>query len=390
MAHTMERIPAEPLVANGETPGNGCQFLDHARKDQRLVVLGDSPLVAEAPEHLLDDDTTPTEKFFIRNNGSLPAGVDNPDAWTIRIDGSVNSPLELCLGEIKQRFQARTHRMVLECGGNGRAFFTPPARGNQWTNGGVGCADWTGVPLKDVLQAAGLQSSAKFTGSRGADIPLSGDPTKSSISRGNPLAKSLDPHTMIVWAMNGQPLPTIHGGPVRLLVPGWPGSLSTKWLTRVQVRETPHDGEGMGGTSYRVPVTPIVPGSSNDGASFRDLEAMPMRSIITSPAHGTRLPSGTRDLPLRGAAWDSDVGIGRVDISIDFGQSWQQTAMIAATNRYDWSRWTYTVKLPSDGYFELWVRATDKKGTPQPFAAANWNPQGYGANPINRIAVVIG
>lgn len=390
MAHTMERIPAEPLVANGETPGNGCQFLDHARKDQRLVVLGDSPLVAEAPEHLLDDDTTPTEKFFIRNNGSLPAGVDNPDAWTIRIDGSVNSPLELCLGEIKQRFQARTHRMVLECGGNGRAFFTPPARGNQWTNGGVGCAEWTGVPLKDVLQAAGLQSSAKFTGSRGADIPLSGDPTKSSISRGNPLAKSLDPHTMIVWAMNGQPLPTIHGGPVRLLVPGWPGSLSTKWLTRVQVRETPHDGEGMGGTSYRVPVTPIVPGSSNDGASFRDLEAMPMRSIITSPAHGTRLPSGTRDLPLRGAAWDSDVGIGRVDISIDFGQSWQQTAMIAATNRYDWSRWTYTVKLPSDGYFELWVRATDKKGTPQPFAAANWNPQGYGANPINRIAVVIG
>ena len=146
----------------------------------------------------------------------------------------------------------------------------------------------------------------------------------------------------------------------------------------------------MGGTAYRVPVTPIVPGSSNDGASFRDLEAMPMRSIITSPAHGTRLPSGTRDLPLRGAAWDSDVGIARVDISIDFGQSWQQTAMTTPTNRYDWTRWIHTVKLPSDGYFELWVRATDKKGTPQPFAAANWNPQGYGANPINRIAVVIG
>jgi len=390
MAQIMERIPAEPLAGNGEIPGNGDQFLDYGRKDQRLAVLGDSPLVAETPEHLLDDDRTPTEKFFIRNNGSLPARVDNPDAWTIRVDGSVNSPLELCLGEIKQRFQARTHRMVLECGGNGRAFFTPPARGNQWTNGGMGCAEWTGVPLKDVLQAAGLQSSAKFTGSRGADIPLSGDPTKSSISRGNPLAKSLDAHTMIVWAMNGQPLATIHGGPVRLLIPGWPGSLSTKWLTRVQVGETPHDGEGMGGTAYRVPVTPIVPGSSNDGTSFRDLEAMPMRSIITSPAHGTRLPSGTRALPLRGAAWDSDGGIAQVEISIDFGQSWQQTAMTAPTNRYDWTRWTHTVKLPSDGYFELWVRATDKKGPPQPFAAANWNPQGYGANPINRIAVVIG
>jgi len=338
----------------------------------------------------LDDDTTPTEKFFIRNNGTLPGRVDKPDAWTIRIDGSVNSPLELRLGDIKQRFQARTHRMVLECGGNGRAFFKPPARGNQWTNGGVGCAEWIGVPLKDMLQAAGLQSSAKFTGSRGADIPLSGDPTKSSISRGNPLAKSLDDYTMIVWAMNGQPLTTIHGGPARLLVPGWPGSLSTKWLTRIQVRETPHDGEGMGGTSYRVPVTPIVPGSDDDGKSFRDLEALPMRSIITSPAHGTRLPAGTRDLPLRGAAWDGDVGVARVDVSINFGQSWQQAAITAPTNRYDWARWTYTVKLPSDGYFELWVRATDKKGTPQPIAAANWNPQGYGANPINRVAVLIG
>ena len=388
MAQTIERNPAEPLAANDA--GNGSQFLDYAGKDQRLVVLGDPPLVAQTPEHLLDDDTTPTERFFIRNNGTLPGRVDNPDAWTIRIDGSVNSPLELRLGDIKQRFQARTHRMVLECGGNGRAFFNPPARGNQWTNGGVGCAEWIGVPLKDMLQAAGLQSSAKFTGSRGADIPLSGDPTKSSISRGNPLAKSLDDYTMIVWAMNGQPLTTIHGGPARLLVPGWPGSLSTKWLTRIQVRETPHDGEGMGGTSYRVPVTPIVPGSDNDGKSFRDLEALPMRSIITSPARGTRLPAGTRDLPLRGAAWDGDVGVARVDVSINFGQSWQRAAITVPTNRYDWARWTYTVKLPSDGYFELWVRATDKKVTPQPIAAANWNPQGYGANPINRVAVLIG
>ena len=389
MAQKTERNPAE-LFASDEASGNSSQFLDYAGKDKRLVVLGDPPLVAETPEYLLDDDTTPTEKFFIRNNGTIPAHVDNPDAWTIRIDGSVNSPLQLCLGDIKQRFQARTYRMVLECGGNGRSFFTPSTRGNQWTNGGVGCAEWTGVPLKDMLEAAGLQSSAKFTGSHGADIALSGDPTKSSLSRGNPLAKSLDQQTMIVWAMNGQPLTTIHGGPARLLVPGWPGSLSTKWLTHIQVRETPHDGEGMGGTSYRVPVTPIVPGSSNDGSNFRDLEVMPMRSIITRPAHGTRLPAGTRDLALRGAAWDGDAGVARVDVSSNFGQSWQQTAITAPTNRYDWARWTYTVKLPSDGYFELWVRATDKNGISQPLAAANWNPQGYGANPINRIAVLIG
>jgi len=370
--------------------GKGPQFLDFPGKDKGLVVLGDRPLVAETPEHLLDDDTTPVGKFFIRNNGQIPDDPADPDAAVIRVEGDLNTPLELRLGDIKQRFRPQTLRMVLECGGNGRSFFTPPGRGNQWTNGGAGCAEWTGARLKDLLDAAGLKSSAKFTGSSGTDAHLSGDPSKLAISRGNPIAKSLDEHTMIVWAMNGQPLPTIHGGPVRLLVPGWPGSLSTKWLNRIVVRETPHDGQGMGGTSYRVPVVPIVPGSNDDGKTFRDLESMPVRGIITNPENGARLAKGTRDLPLRGAAWDGDVGVGRVDVSIDYGQTWLQADMAAPTNRYDWVRWRRAVTLPSDGYFELWVRATDKNGVAQPVVAPNWNPQGYGANPINRIAVLVG
>jgi sulfite oxidase len=280
--------------------------------------------------------------------------------------------------------------MMLECGGNGRAFFSPTARGNQWTNGGAGCAEWTGVKLADVLRAAGLKDSAKFTGSWGTDPHLSGDPEKRSISRGNPLAKSMDDHTMIVWAMNGQPLAHIHGAPVRLLVPGWPGSLSTKWLSNIVVRSTPHDGAGMGGTSYRVPVTPIVPGSNNDGKSFRDMEAMPIRSIVTSPGNGARLPAGTRSMALRGAAWGSESGVARVDVSVDFGQTWQQAAMAAPRNPFDWTRWTHAMPMPSDGYFEVWSRATDRNGVSQPVVAANWNPQGYGANPVNRVAVMIG
>jgi DMSO/TMAO reductase YedYZ molybdopterin-dependent catalytic subunit len=377
-------------LAQGSSTGQEPHFLDFPGKDKRLVILGDRPLVAETPEHLLDDATTPVDKFFIRNNGQIPDDATNTDAWTIRIDGEVNTPLELKLGEIKQRFQAQTHRMVLECGGNGRSFFSPPGRGNQWTNGGAGAAEWTGVALKEVLAAAGLKADAKFTGSYGSDAHLSGDASKHAISRGNPIERSLDPHAMIVWAMNGQPLTTIHGAPVRLIVPGGPGSLSTKWLNRVVVRATPHDGQGMGGTSYRVPVTPIVPGSNDDGKTFRDLEWMPLRAIITNPAHGARLPAGTRDLALRGAAWDGHVGVGRVDVSIDFGQTWQQAEQTTPTNRYDWTRWTRTVKLPSDGYFEVWVRATDRNGVAQPLVAANWNPQGYGANPINRIAVLVG
>jgi sulfite oxidase len=373
-------------LAQDKTP----RHLDYPGKDKGLVVLGERPLVAETPEHMLDDDTTSISRFFIRNNGQIPDAVTDSDAWLIRIDGAVNTPLDLRLGEIKQRFQTRTYRMVLECGGNGRSFFAPPGRGNQWTNGGVGCAEWTGVSLKDVLAAAGPMPSAKFTGSYGGDTHLSGDSNKDAISRGNPLAKSMDEHTMIVWAMNGQPLPNLHGGPVRLIVPGWPGSLSTKWLKRVVVRETPHDGQGMGGTSYRVPVTPIVPGSNDDGKTFRDLESMPVRAIITNPANGTRLPAGTRDLPLRGTAWDGEVGVGRVDVSVDYGQTWLQADATPPTNPYDWVRWRRAVRLPSDGYYELWVRATDRNGVAQPIVAANWNPQGYGANPINRIAVLVG
>ena len=375
-------------VANAQ--GKGPQMLDYPDKHKGLVVLGDKPLVAETPEHLLDDDTTPTEKFFVRNNGGLPDEAPNADAWKITVQGEVNAPLSLTLGELKQRFQAQTHRMVMECGGNGRAFFAPGARGNQWTNGGVGCAEWTGVKLADLLAAAGLKDTAKFTGSWGADPHLSGDPEKRAMSRGNPLAKSMDPHTMIVWGMNGKPLTHLHGGPVRLIVPGWPGSLSTKWLGTVLVRSTPHDGAGMGGTSYRVPVTPIVPGSNDDGKSFRDLEAMPIRSIVTAPFNGTRLAKGTRTVALRGAAWGSATGVARVDVSADAGQTWQAVAMTAPRNPFDWTRWTHTLNLPSDGYFEIWVRATDRAGITQPLVATNWNPQGYGANPINRIAVLVG
>ncbi len=382
-------IPAA-LAQEKAAPAKGPQFLKFPGKNPGLVVLGDRPLVAETPESLLNDDTTPTDKFFIRNNANTPDPFKgDPDSWKITIDGEVNQKVEITLGELKNRFRPVTRRLVLECGGNGRSFFTPSARGNQWTNGGAGCAEWTGVRMSDVLRAAGVKGSAVFTGHYGIDGSLA-DPNRPALSRGVPIRKAIDQNNLIVWAMNGEPLTNIHGGPVRLIIPGWPGSVSSKWLTRIWVRNKVHDGPGMGGTSYRVTVKPMIPGGKPDDSNFRDLELMPVRSIITSPSNGTKLAGNVRQLNLRGAAWDGDLSIRRVDISIDYGATWLPAQLQPAKNRYDWRRWTAVVRLPSEGYYEIWSRATDQRGTAQPHIAGNWNPQGYGANPLHRIAVLVG
>jgi sulfite oxidase len=365
-------------------------LLQFPGKDGSLVLLGDKPLVAETPEQLLDDETTPTSKFFISNNGQIPEVAKEPDTWKLLVDGEVNKTLELTLGELKSKFRPVTRRMVLECGGNGRSSFIPQARGNQWTNGGVGCAEWTGVRVADVLRAAGVKPSAVFSGHYGADPHLSGDVTKSALSRGVPIKKLMDENNLIVWEMNGKPLEPIHGFPMRLVIPGWPGSVSSKWLTRIWLRDKVHDGQGMGGTSYRVAVKPMLPGSKAEEKNFTDLESMPVRSIITKPSNGTRLGAVTRELSLRGAAWAGDYAVKAVDVSMDFGASWQRANVSQPKNRYDWQRWTAALRLPSEGYYEIWSRATDSRGIMQPHVAGNWNPQGYGANPMHRIAILVG
>jgi len=356
-----------------------------------LILLGERPLVAETPEHLLDEAVTTYANFFVRNNGQTPPVVQgDPRAWKIIIDGEVNTPLELSVGELEARFPVVTRQLQMECGGNGRAAFAPPTRGNQWGNGAISNAEWTGVRLRDVLAAAGVKPSAVSTGHYGADPHLSGEAGRHAIARGMRLAKAMDEDTLIVFRMNGQPLQHIHGAPVRIITPGWPGSLSQKWLTRIWVRDRMHDGAGMGGTSYRIPARPIVPGSENNGRDFAEMESMPVRSILSSHAHGARLAAGTRSVDLRGAAWAGDLTVRAVHASVDFGATWAEMQVAAPANRYAWQRWTGRVSLPADGYYEVWYRATDSEGRMQPHAAANWNPQGYGANPVSRAALLVG
>jgi DMSO/TMAO reductase YedYZ molybdopterin-dependent catalytic subunit len=351
-------------------------------KDPRLVVLGDHPLVAETPASLLDDETTPAERFFIRNNG-IPPQTDALN-WTLAIDGEVKTPLTLTLAALQANYRAVTRHMVLECGGNGRAFFDPPAQGNAWTNGGVGCAAWTGVALADVLADAGLTSAAVYTAHYGADAPVTAG-GKPALSRGVRVEKALEPHTMLVWGMNGAPLPAAHGGPLRLVVPGWPGSASQKWLTRITIRDCEHDGPGMTGFSYRLPVKPLIPGEVVDPSNFRVLESMPVRSIITSPADGARVTAAP-SLEMRGFAWAGDNAVSRVEVSVD-GGAWGAAALKPPRNRYDWQHWHAPIPLPASGAAVLRVRATDTAGNVQPETPTLWNPGGYGANAIHRVAV---
>lgn len=349
-----------------------------------LVVLGDRPLNAETPAHLLDDAVTPTARHFIRNNGVTPDDTA-AEGWTITVDGEVEEPLELSIADLREQFEVVTLQLQLECGGNGRAGFNPPASGNQWTTGAVACAEWTGVRLKDVLERAGVRPGAVYTAHEGADTHLSGDPDKSPISRGVPLEKAMEPHNLIAFQLNGEDIHPENGAPVRLVVPGWPGSCSQKWLTRVWLREQVHDGAKMTGTSYRVPAYPVAPGEEVPEEDFVIIQSMPVKSLITFPQSGLDVPASDR-LQVRGHAWAGDRKVSALHTSLDFGATWQEAELDEPANPYAWQHWRQELRFPQPGYYEVWARATDDQGDSQPFAIA-WNPKGYLNNSLHRIAV---
>ena len=350
-----------------------------------LVVLNDRPLSAETPAHLLDDAITPTERHFIRNNGIPPASVDAA-AWTLTIDGLVETPLTLGIDDLKRRFDVVTRALTLECAGNGRAFFDPKATGAQWTYGAVACSEWTGVRLADVLKASGVKSGAIYTAHEGADTHPSGAESGLPISRGVPIAKAMDPDSLIAFAQNGQPIHPMNGAPLRLVFPGWPGSCSQKWLTRIWLRDRVHDGAKMTGTSYRVPGRPVAPGEQLDEKDFVIIEAMPVKSLITHPATGHR--ARTRALNVRGHAWAGERTTDAVSLSIDFGATWTPATLDEPVNPHAWQNWRAGIEFPGPGYYEIWARATDSEGVSQPHAVA-WNPKGYLNNAMHRVAVTV-
>ncbi len=350
-----------------------------------LTILNDRPVNAETPPHLLDDAITPTTRHFIRNNG-VPPEAAGAAGWSLTIDGLVDKPTTFSIAELKAKFDVVELALTLECGGNGRAFFEPPAKGNQWTLGAVACSKWTGVRLADVLAAVGVKESAIYTAHVGADTHLSGDPDKLPISRGVPIAKAMDPANLIAFAQNGQAIHPMNGAPLRLMVPGWPGSCSQKWLRRITLRDVVHDGPKMTGKSYRVPNRPVAPGKKVDKKDFVIIEAMPVKSLITNPQSG--MGSAARTIEVRGHAWAGDRAVNAVDLSIDFGATWTSADLNQPANPAAWQNWRQALTFPQAGYFEVWARATDDHGVMQPHAIA-WNPKGYLNNAMHRVSVTV-
>jgi DMSO/TMAO reductase YedYZ molybdopterin-dependent catalytic subunit len=355
-----------------------------------LVVLGDRPINAETPAHLLDDPVTPASRLFVRNNGIPPVTYDlDPLDWELSVEGEAcNHPRVFTLRELQQRFRHRTLQLQIECAGNGRAEFYPATSGNQWGNGAVGCPEWTGVRLKDVLDECGVAASAVYVAYEAADSHLSGDSSKRPISRGVPLHKALENESMLVWAMNDAPLPELHGYPLRMLCAGWPASVSGKWLTRLLIRDRVHDGEKMLGQSYRVPCKPVAPGSEVADEDMCIIESMPVKSLITFPKSGVH-HSLADTLPLRGHAWAGDRRVESVFISVDFGATWQATKLRKPVNRLAWQHWTAKVRFPRAGYYEVWARAVDDAGISQPVVLPGWNPRGYLNNACHRVAIMV-
>ncbi|WP_246144006.1 sulfite oxidase [Neolewinella aurantiaca] len=367
---------------------DGMSLIGLPGKDPGMVILNDRPPNAETPAHMLDDALTPNDRFFVRCNG-LPPENANPATWTLTIGGeAVRNEKTYTLQELKTRFPVVSYDLTLECGGNGRSEFNPPAKGNQWSTGAVSCARWTGVRLKDVLNDAGLTSAAVYVGYYGKDTHLSGDPDKVVISRGVPIRKALEEESLIAWEMNGAPLPMLNGYPLRLVFGGFPASCSGKWLDKIVVRDRVHDGPKMTGQSYRVPCKPVPPGRVVPDDEMCIIEEMPVKSLITFPKTGATIAAG-KTLPIRGKAWTAAAAITKMEFSIDFGASWQACKLENAANRYAWQLFSARVDFPQSGYYEVWARATDAGGNSQPMLLPGWNPRGYLNNACHRIAVKV-
>jgi sulfite oxidase len=353
-----------------------------AKRDD-MIVHDEEPFNAEPPPAVLaGGPLTPNDAFYSRNHGPFP-DLD-PVRWRLAIDGLVEREVLLSLADLRQRFEPHIQAVTLECAGNRRAelLAVRPVPGQvPWGPATISTAEWTGVRLADVLAESRPRTGARHVVFTAPDISPSVDqPYGSSI----PLAKACSGETLLAWEMNGEPLPRVHGGPVRVVVPGYIGARSVKWVQRITVQEHPAESYFQA-EDYRL-LPPDAEPAPHRGISLGPLV---MTSGILTPADGDRVPVGATEVI--GYAFAAEGRrVARVDVSLDGGTAWTQAVVDDPPSPWAWQLWHTTVDLPR-GSTELTARAWDDSGATQPeFPASLWNPAGYANNSWPRVRVDVG
>lgn len=343
-----------------------------------MIVQRIRPPLLEAPMEVFREGTiTPNDRMFVRWNWDMPTVVTSAE-HRVTIGGAVKQPVSLSLDEVAAAGEHVEVVAINQCAGNGRGLSQPRVTGTQWGNGAMGCARWTGVRLKDLLAKVGLAAGATRVRFAGLDVPLTdGAP---QFIKSIPLDIALRDDVLVAWGMNGEPLPLLHGYPLRIVVPGWFSTYWVKMLSTVEVL-TGEDDSYYVAKSYRIPAAPITP-EDKDFATV-SITTMPPRAFITSHASGDVIARG-KPLTLEGIAMGGDSALARVDL-MGTGQE-QPCTLGPDEGPYAFRRWSIILPNVTGDLANIGVRAANANGLVQPDALA-WNPSGYARNVIERITL---
>jgi len=342
-----------------------------------LVVHRARPLNCETSiPALIGGVVMPNARFYVRNHFDTPR-LD-PASWRLAVTGLVDRPLRLSLRDL-HNMRSETLVATLECAGNGRSGFDPPADGEQWQLGAVSTAEWTGVPLAEILDRAGLTPQAVELVFRGADQGhAAGAAGPIRFERSLPAGDAAQSSALLAYAMNGEPLPLEHGYPLRLIVPGWYAVASVKWLTEIEATGSPFTG-------FFQAQRYVYETQRNGSLAREPVRLQHVRSVITQPSAGQQVTAG--DLVVRGVAWSGAAPIDKVEVSIG-GGPWQHARLIGPRHRHSWQWWELLTRIDSPGETTLRARATDLAGRTQPDRPV-WNRLGYGGNAVQSVPLLI-
>jgi DMSO/TMAO reductase YedYZ molybdopterin-dependent catalytic subunit len=344
--------------------------------DAGLLIHRVHPLNCETSlPALIGGVVMPNARFYVRNHFHIPR-LD-PAAFRLSVGGLVERPLSLSLRDL-QNLPSETTVVTLECAGNGRTLFGRPVDGEPWRLGAASTAEWTGVPLVEILDRAGVRGGAQEVLFRGADFgTVEHRPQSIRFERSLRLDDARDGEVLLAYAMNGEPLPLQHGYPLRLVVPRWYAVASVKWLTDIELVDAPFTG-------YYQHEKYCYEWEVEDRIFRQPVSLQRVRSLITDPSPDEAVPPGP--LAIRGVAWSGAAPIARVEVSVG-GGDWQEARLVGERSRYSWQWWELVTRVEkSDGVTVLRARATDLADRTQP-ERADWNRLGYGNNGIQDVPI---